>query len=1380
MIFRRKKQPQPGLLFSSLIVLLILALSGCGQSASSSNSGTDTQSQDGTTQDGSSQGGSNQGGSTNMGNHQPSAKITAPQSVISGETVTLDGSGSSDSDGSFLSYQWTKTSGPDITFSNTTASSLSFVAPSVDQTEQISFQLTVRDSDGLSNSTSVSIQILPSETPLPSNQAPSAQITAPQSVTSGETVTLDGSGSSDPDGDTITYLWTQTQGDNITLANSTDSTLSFVAPTVQQSTSYTFQLSVSDGSLSDSSSVQFIVLPVATDPASTGLHVSGTQILDSNDNAFIMRGINVAHAWYPDNTSSSLSDIANTGANTVRIVLSSGDRWNKTTESMVSSLIEQAKANKLIAILEVHDTTGYGEEADAITLSQAADYWKSIKGALIGQEDYAVIDIGNEPLGNGQPASAWIDGHINAIKSLRDAGLKNAIMVDAANWGQDWKNIMRDNAISVLAADPQKNVIFSVHMYQIYKDANSISNYMASFVQNDLALVVGEFGADHQGENVDEASIMSYATQYGYGYLGWSWSGNSGGTESLDIVNNFDATSLSSWGETLINGNNGIKATSQIARVFSGSTDPTANNQAPSAKITAPQSATSGETVTLDGSASSDPDGDTLSYQWTKTAGPNFTLSNTTGSSLSFVAPSVAQSQQVSFQLTVSDGELSNSSSVSMQISPIVDNSAPSIVSRFPQVGQSGVSPSAQISVSFNEALLESSVTSQSLVVTQNGNPVPGSVSYGSNSNSVTFQSASALSGGVSYTVTLAQSLTDVAGNAFAGASWSFTTGVCGTADENAYLTLTCPSGQVINEVTFASYGTPGGSCGSFTTGTCNASNSDSVVLDACKGMDICILNADNGTFGDPCSGTTKKLSAQVACGMPTDPTPTPDTGSGALVVAVNAGGQSTTYNGVSYEADNYYSNGSSYSTTADISGTNEDGLFQSERYGTFSYSIPVTAASYSLKLHFAEIYFTSAGQRLFNVKVEGNTVLTDIDLYTLAGANGVYTAKVNNVPVSDGSLDISIEGVTGDGKISGFSVFSSDGKLNPVPAPDNNTGVTSLKSLASFPIGVAVNAGNEADSIISSGTSAQQQAVVLPHFSQMTAGNIMKMSYLHPSENSYTFDQADAFVSFAAANGLTVHAHTLIWHSDYQVPSFMKNYSGDFAAMLKTHVQTIATHFAGKVDSWDVVNEALAENGDGGAVNGFRNSVFYQKMGVNFIDQAFINAHAADPDADLFYNDFNIENGDAKTTNLLSLIDGLKARNVPISGVGFQMHVMSDWPNISTIEAAMKAVADRGLKVKISELDVRVNNPYNPSATVYASLTAEAAAKQKERYRQIVAAYLRAVPPALRAGITVWGVWDTNSWLNTAQNPDWPLLFDDNFQAKPALQGFVDGLTGK
>jgi len=390
-------------------------------------------------------------------------------------------------------------------------------------------------------------------------------------------------------------------------------------------------------------------------------------------------------------------------------------------------------------------------------------------------------------------------------------------------------------------------------------------------------------------------------------------------------------------------------------------------------------------------------------------------------------------------------------------------------------------------------------------------------------------------------------------------------------------------------------------------------------------------------------------------------------------------------------------------------------------------------------------------------------------------------SSSVSSVSSSKTSVSSSSVVVSSSSKssLSSSSVVSSSSKSSSSSVA-SSAGVASLKALADFPIGMAVGAGNESDSIISSATAAQQQAVVFQHFNQLTAGNIMKMSYLHPSENTYTFTQADELVAFAAAHDLKMHAHTLIWHSDYQVPNFMKNYTGDFATMLKAHVQTIVTHFAGKVVSWDVVNEALAEDGDSSAVNGYRNSVFYQKMGADFIDQAFINARAADPTVDLFYNDFNIENGGTKTTNLLAMLDGMKARAIPITGVGFQMHVLLDWPSTSTIEAAMKAVADRGLKVKISEFDVRVNNPYNSSATVYTSLTADAAAKQKERYRQIVASYMKVVPPAQRAGITTWGVWDTDSWLNTSSNPDWPLLFDANFLPKPALQGFANGLTGR
>lgn len=314
--------------------------------------------------------------------------------------------------------------------------------------------------------------------------------------------------------------------------------------------------------------ISAMALAVAAVNSSAGIYVSGSTVYE-NSSPFVMRGVNVAHAWYADRTSSSFADIAKTGSNTVRVVLATGKLWTRTPESQVASIISQAKANKLIAVLEVHDTTGYGEQT-AATLNEAVDYWISIKNSLIGQEDYVVINIANEPFGNGQSASAWTEGHKNAISRLRAAGFKHALMVDAANWGQDWQNIMRDNAASVLASDPQKNVIFSVHMYEVYNNASTINNYMSSFKSNGLALVVGEFSADHFGKDVDEASIMRFAQQHNYGYLGWSWAGNGSGLTSLDIAQNFNPSTLSSWGNTLINGSNGIKATSKIATIFGG------------------------------------------------------------------------------------------------------------------------------------------------------------------------------------------------------------------------------------------------------------------------------------------------------------------------------------------------------------------------------------------------------------------------------------------------------------------------------------------------------------------------------------------------------------------------------------------------------------------------------------------------------------------------------------------------------------------------------------------------------------------------------------------------------------------------------------------
>lgn len=365
-------------------------------------------------------------------------------------------------------------------------------------------------------------------------------------------------------------------------------------------------------------------------------------------------------------------------------------------------------------------------------------------------------------------------------------------------------------------------------------------------------------------------------------------------------------------------------------------------------------------------------------------------------------------------------------------------------------------------------------------------------------------------------------------------------------------------------------------------------------------------------------------------------------------------------------------------------------------------------------------------------------------------------------------------------------AAISSSSSAAVSSSSSSESATSGLRELVTFPVGVAVNAGNETLSLFKNTDNGNnQRAIVEQHFSQLTAGNIMKMSYLHPGENTFYYSHADALVEYAHEHNISIHGHALIWHSDYQVPGWMKSYPGDWSDMLKIHVQTIAGHFAGKVASWDVVNEAFLDDGN------YRNlgddgSIFYQKMGKAYIEEAFVNARAADGIADLYYNDYSLENdGRVKLDAVLAMVDDFQSRNIPIDGIGFQMHTYLDWPSISTIRTAFQQVVDRNLKVKITELDIPINNPYSGSYNFpdnyHPTLTPTLAAAQKRRYCEIVAAYMDVVPEPLRGGITVWGIWDSDSWLinQLFQNnhDDWPLLFDDFFQPKPAFFGVEDGL---
>ncbi|MER6785568.1 cellulase family glycosylhydrolase [Streptomyces sp. NPDC000658] len=342
--------------------------------------------------------------------------------------------------------------------------------------------------------------------------------------------------------------------------------------------------------------------PRSAGTLAAGLHISDGRLVERNGNDFVMRGVNHAHTWYPGRTQQSLADIKAMGANAVRVVLADGHRWSANSPSDVASVIAQCKANRLICVLEVHDTTGYGEDSAAGTLDQAADYWIGLKDVLAGQEDYIIVNIGNEPWGNTDPAG-WTAPTIAAVKKLRAAGFQHTIMVDAPNWGQDWQGVMKANARSVYDADVTGNLIFSIHMYSVYDTAAEVTDYLNTFVNAGLPLLIGEFGgpADQYGDP-DEDTMMAAAQQLKLGYLAWSWSGNT--DPILDLTLNFDPAQLSSWGKRIFNGVNGIAQTAKEATVFGGGTP--GDTQAPTAPGAPSASAVTATSATLSWAAATD------------------------------------------------------------------------------------------------------------------------------------------------------------------------------------------------------------------------------------------------------------------------------------------------------------------------------------------------------------------------------------------------------------------------------------------------------------------------------------------------------------------------------------------------------------------------------------------------------------------------------------------------------------------------------------------------------------------------------------------------------------------------------------------------------
>ena len=315
-----------------------------------------------------------------------------------------------------------------------------------------------------------------------------------------------------------------------------------------------------------------------------------------------------------------------------------------------------------------------------------------------------------------------------------------------------------------------------------------------------------------------------------------------------------------------------------------------------------------------------------------------------------------------------------------------------------------------------------------------------------------------------------------------------------------------------------------------------------------------------------------------------------------------------------------------------------------------------------------------------------------------------------------------------------------------------------SLYSFSTFPIGVAIDI-NELN------TDSQYYDIAVNQFNSITPENIFKPSYLHPNENYFDWLEADKLVDFCQTNNKRLHGHTLIWHN--QLPEWMKNFQGNQAEwelMFKEHIQTICLHFKGKIKSWDVVNEAFNDNGT------LRNTIWKQKIGSSYIEKAFIYAHEADPDVLLFYNDYDIALNETKRKAILSLLNNLRQRGVPIHGIGMQMHISILHPENKQIAAALKEISDNGFKIHLSEIDISVNplsKEIEPSAELFE--------RQANKLAAITLLY-KEIPSKNQYGMTFWGISDKNTWIrNYFNRDDYPLLFDDNYDPKPAYCKFKE-----
>ena len=306
---------------------------------------------------------------------------------------------------------------------------------------------------------------------------------------------------------------------------------------------------------------------------------------------------------------------------------------------------------------------------------------------------------------------------------------------------------------------------------------------------------------------------------------------------------------------------------------------------------------------------------------------------------------------------------------------------------------------------------------------------------------------------------------------------------------------------------------------------------------------------------------------------------------------------------------------------------------------------------------------------------------------------------------------------------------------------------------------------------------SEQEMDLVKAHFNIVTPENCMKPAPIHPEENTWRFERPDALVKWCADNDIAVFGHTLVWHAQTNNWFFEGGDKAVITQRLKDHISTLVGRYKGKIRGWDVVNEAINDRGNPETEN-LRNSKWMQTLGPEFLTLAFKFAHEADPQAKLYYNDYNIEAG-AKHASSMLLLKRLIKEGAPIRGVGIQGHWSTRGVPFAEIDKAIANYASLGLKVSITELDVTIRGTsggqFGPGPGGRrgggAPPSAEDLKAQADAYARLFAIFIKHKDTVER--VTFWGLSDRRTW-RFGQNP---LIFDSNSQRKPAYPAIVDAL---